>query len=83
MRVQRRPAHYHADKAPIAIRVMHAREGNPPPDTEAVEWFLLTTIELASIEDAEHCRRWRIKDRHRVRKPGCRIENISYGGRLP
>ena len=30
--------------------MIHAREENPPPDTEAVEWFLLTTIELGSPE---------------------------------
>ena len=83
MRVQLRPAHYHADKAPIAIRVIDAREGNPPPDTEAVEWFLLTTIELGSPEDAEqclrwYCLRWRIEDWHRVLKSGCRIEDIAH-----
>ena len=58
MRVQLRPAHYHAGKAPINIWVIHAREENPPPDTAAVEWFLLTTIELGSPEDAEQCLRW-------------------------
>jgi Domain of unknown function (DUF4338)/Transposase DNA-binding len=83
MRVQLRPAHYHADKAPIDIWVIHAREENPPPNTEAVEWFLLTTIELGSPEDAEqclrwYCLRWRIEDWHRVLKSGCRIEDIAH-----
>ena len=83
MRVQLRPAHYHADKAPIDIWVIHAREENPPPDTEAVEWFLLTTIELGSPEDAEqclrwYCLRWRIEDWHRVLKSGCRIGDIAH-----
>ena len=83
MRVQLRPAHYHADKAPIEIWVIHAREENPPPNTEAVEWFLLTTIELGSPEDAEqclrwYCLRWRIEDWHRVLKSGCRIEDIAH-----
>ncbi len=83
MRVQLRPAHYHADKAPIDIWVIHAREENPPPDAEAVEWFLLTTIKLGSPEDAEqclrwYCLRWRIEDWHRVLKSGCRIEDIAH-----
>jgi hypothetical protein len=83
MRVQLRPAHYHADKAPINIWVIHAREENPPPNTEAVEWFLLTTIELGSPQDAEqclrwYCLRWRIEDWHRVLKSGCRIEDIAH-----
>ena len=83
MRVQLRPAHYHADKAPIDIWVIHAREENPPPNTAAVEWFLLTTIDLGSPEDAEqclrwYCLRWRIEDWHRVLKSGCRIEAIAH-----
>ena len=83
MRVQLRPAHYHADKAPIDIWVIHAREQHPPPNTEAVEWFLLTTIELGSPADAEqclrwYCLRWRIEDWHRVLKSGCRIGDIAH-----
>ena len=83
MRVQLRPAHYHADKDPIEIWVIHAREENPPPNTEAVEWFLLTTMDLGSPEDAEqclrwYCLRWRIEDWHRVLKSGCRIEHLAH-----
>jgi hypothetical protein len=83
MRVQLCPAHYHAGKAPIDIWVIHAREENPPPNSEAVEWFLLTTIDLGSPEDAEqclrwYCLRWRIEDWHRVLKSGCRIETIAH-----
>jgi hypothetical protein len=83
LRVQLCPPHYHAGKAPIDIRVIHAREENPPPGTEAIEWFLLTTIELGSPEDAEqclrwYCLRWRIEDWHRVLKSGCRIEDVAH-----
>ena len=58
MRAQLRPAHYHADKDPIDIWVVHALEENPPANTKAVEWFLLTTINITSAEDAEQCLRW-------------------------
>ena len=83
LRIQLRPAHYHADKAPIDIWVIHALEENPPPNTEAVEWFLLTTINIDSCEKAEqclrwYCLRWRIEDWHRVLKSGCRIEDIAH-----
>jgi hypothetical protein len=83
LRVQLRPAHYHADKEPIDIWVVHAREQNPPPNAQAVEWFLLTTIHITSPEDAEqclrwYCLRWRIEDWHRVLKSGCRIEDIAH-----
>jgi hypothetical protein len=82
-RIQLRPAHYHADKEPIDIWVIHALEENPPPNTKAVEWFLLTTIDITSAEDAVeclrwYCLRWRIEDWHRVLKSGCRIEDIAH-----
>ena len=83
MRIQLRPAHYHADKAPIDIWVVHALEENPPPKTEAVEWFLLTTIEIGLADEAErclrwYCLRWRIEDWHRVLKSGCHIEAMAH-----
>jgi hypothetical protein len=83
MRIQLLPAHYHADKEPLDIGVIHALEENPPPGTQAVEWFLLTTIRITSAKDAEqclrwYCLRWRIEDWHRVLKSGCRIEDLGY-----
>lgn len=83
LRVRLCPAHYHADKEPIDISVIHALEENPPPDTKPVEWFLLTTIRITSAEDAErclrwYCLRWRIEDWHRVLKSGCRIEDLAH-----
>jgi hypothetical protein len=81
--VQLRPPPYHRDKAPIALWVIHAVEEHPPPGAEPVEWFLLTTLPLASPEDAIqclrwYCLRWRIEDWHRVLKSGCRIEGIAH-----
>ena len=83
MQIQLRPARYHADKAPIEIWVVHALEENPPANTKAVEWFVLTTINITSAADAEQCLRWyalrwRIEDWHRVLKSGCRIEALAH-----
>jgi hypothetical protein len=83
MRIQLRPARYHADKLPIDIWVVHALEENPPSNTPAVEWFLLTTIDISSPEEAEqclrwYCLRWRIEDWHRVLKSGCAIEDLTH-----
>ena len=83
MRIRLNPARYHADKDPIDIWVVHALEENPPANNKAVEWFLLTTIDVTSCEDAEQClrwysRRWRIEDWHRVLKSGCRIEDLAH-----
>jgi len=82
-RIQLRPAKYHDDKDPIDIWVIHALEEDPPPNTKRVEWFLLTTMNISSAEDAEqclrwYCLRWRIEDWHRVLKSGCRIEDIAH-----
>ncbi|MEA3291515.1 MAG: IS4 family transposase [Pseudomonadota bacterium] len=82
-RIQLRPAHYHADKEPIDIWVVHAREKNPPTNAKAIEWFLLTTIDVSVATAAEqclrwYCLRWRIEDWHRVMKSGCRIEDLEH-----
>jgi len=83
MCIQLRPPPYLADKKPIDLWVVHALEENPPPKAEAVEWFLLTTVEIGSPDDAEqclrwYCLRWRIEDWHRVLKSGCRIEAMAH-----
>jgi hypothetical protein len=83
IRIQLRPAHYLGDKEPIELWLVHALEENPPADTKAVEWFLLTTIEITSAAEAEQCLRWyvlrwRIEDWHRVLKHGCRIEDLAH-----
>jgi len=81
--VQLRPPPAHRDKAPIALWVIHAVEEHPPPGAEPVEWFLLTTLDIASPDDAVqclrwYCLRWRIEDWHRVLKSGCRIEALAH-----
>jgi len=83
MRIQLRAPDYHKGKDPIDLWIVHALEESPPPDTKAVEWFLLTTMEIGSAEDAErclrwYCLRWRIEDWHRVLKSGCRIEDLAH-----
>ncbi len=71
------------DKNPIDISLVHAVEENPPPNTKAVEWFLLTTIKIETAADIEQCMRWytlrwRIEDWHRVLKSGCRIGDLAH-----
>ena len=77
------PASKHPDKKPIKLWVVHVLEASPPPDAEPVEWFLLTTREITSTEQAQeclrwYCLRWRIEDWHRVLKSGCRIETLQH-----
>lgn len=82
-RLQLRPPKYYSDKDPIDIWVIHAVESSPPAGTEAVEWFLLTTVNITSPEDAVqclrwYCLRWRIEDFHRVLKSGCAVEKVAH-----
>lgn len=82
-RVQLCPPKYYSDKDPIDIWIIHAWESAPPEGTAPVEWFLLTTVDITSPEDAVqclrwYCLRWRIEDFHRVLKSGCRIEQIGH-----
>jgi hypothetical protein len=82
-RIQLRPPDYHSGKDPIDVWVIHAMESSPPEATEPVEWFLLTTVNITSPEDAVqclrwYCLRWRIEDFHRVLKSGCGVEQIAH-----
>lgn len=83
LNVQLQSPPYHKDKKPIHVWAIHAWEEDPPPNAEAVEWFLLTTREITSSEKAIecvrwYCLRWRIEDWHRVLKSGCRIEDMAH-----
>lgn len=81
--VELKPTHHHKGKAPLSLWVVHVREQRPPRGAERLEWFLLTTLAIASTEDAIKCLewyklRWRIEDWHRVLKSGCGIEELSH-----
>jgi hypothetical protein len=78
----RPPAQHHA-KQPIKLWVVHVRETRRPRAAEPVEWFLLSTRPITSVEQAQECLRWyalrwRIEDWHRVLKSGCRIETLQH-----
>jgi hypothetical protein len=55
------------------------QENNAPQGIEPLEWLLLTTVEVASAQQALekiqwYVRRWAIEVYHRTVKSGCRIE---------
>ncbi len=77
------PASNRPQKKALTLRVVHVLETSPPLDAEPVEWFLLTTCEITTTEQAQeclrwYCLRWRIEDWHRVLKSGCRIEALQH-----
>lgn len=64
----------------ISVWAILAAEETPPPDREAIEWMLLTTIPTPTVDDAMervhwYTCRWTIEVWHRVLKTGCRIES--------
>lgn len=66
------------DRPPLRLWAVHVMEKNPPPDATAIQWLLLTTVQVASAKQALKCvrwyvRRWRIEEWHRVMKSGCKI----------
>lgn len=79
--VKLQPPRHCQNKEPVALWIIHMAEENPPDGVKPLEWFLLTTMELTSGEQAErmvgwYCLRWRIEDWHRVLKTGCRVEQL-------
>lgn len=70
--------------APIPMWVVWTTEISPPKDAEPLEWFLLTTVPIASLDDAAerilwYARRWGIEVFHRILKSGCEIEDRQLG----
>lgn len=81
--IELRSGVYQKDKAPIKLTVVHVQETSQPNDDDPVEWFLLTTCEVSTPEQAQqilrwYCLRWRIEDWHRVLKSGCNIEKLQH-----
>ncbi|MDQ6954821.1 MAG: IS4 family transposase, partial [Mariprofundaceae bacterium] len=73
----------HKDKQPTPLSIVHIREESAPEGQNPVEWFLLTTLSINSLEDAIECvrwyrLRWRIEDWHRTLKSGCNVEEIAH-----
>ena len=69
--------------APIELWVVHAREEQPPPAVEPLEWFVLTTLPVNSTADATrilhwYTLRWRIEEYFRVLKSGCKVEELQH-----
>ena len=82
-RVELRPPAHLQDREPLALWIIAVTEDNAAPGVDPLRWFLLTTVDIASAEDAEkclrwYCLRWRIEDWHRVLKSGCRIEDLAH-----
>jgi hypothetical protein len=68
---------------PVTVNVVLVREPNPPPGETPVEWLLLTTLPIETVEEVRaivtyYCVRWNIEVLFRVLKSGCRIERRRF-----
>ncbi len=70
---------------PIKVWMVYAREIDHAPAVKSpLEWMLLTTVEVDSVEQAYerlawYAKRWGIELFHRTLKSGCRIEDRRLG----
>jgi hypothetical protein len=70
----------------LSLWAVYVTEVNPPSQKEAIEWMLLTTLEVNSLKQALekidwYNKRWGIEEYHRTLKSCCRIENRQLGDR--
>lgn len=68
---------------PVSVNVVLVREVDPPKGDEPVEWLLLTSLPVDSMEQVRqviqyYCVRWMIEVLFRVLKSGCRVEERKF-----
>jgi hypothetical protein len=66
----------------LRLTAILAEEENPPAGETPVRWWLLTTLPIGSLADAEqavrwYARRWLVERYHYVLKSGCKIERLQ------
>lgn len=81
-------APYRPDKklAPVEVTALLAREDDPPPGEDPIEWLLLTNLPVESFEDAcekvqWYLCRWQIEVFFRILKSGCKVEQLQLQSR--
>ncbi len=75
-----RPEYTETEPSEMNLYAIYILEKEPPKDLEAVEWLLITDIEIKSHEEALekiewYKLRWHIECFHKIQKSGCRIED--------
>jgi hypothetical protein len=69
---------------PIPVWGVRVWEPAPPAEADPVEWLLLTTVPVVTVEDAWervdwYTARWLIEELHKGLKTACRIEAVQLG----
>jgi hypothetical protein len=74
----------HPQRRPLVLNAVAVLETHPPDSvTHPVEWILLTTEPIDSLDDVRavvrwYQYRWRIEEYHLILKSGCRIEQVQF-----
>jgi hypothetical protein len=84
--VELRPPKLNARLGTLRLWAVYVTEVSPPSEKDAVEWMLLTTVQVNDFEQALekvewYRRRWGIEEYHRTIKSCCRIESRQLGDR--
>jgi hypothetical protein len=84
--VELRPPKRKPMLGPLSVWAVYVTEVHPPSQKEAVEWMLVTTVEVHDFEQALekidwYKKRWGIEEYHRTIKSVCRIESRQLGDR--
>jgi hypothetical protein len=71
---------------PLRVWAIYVTEIDPPTPKEAIEWMLVTTLEVNDLQGALekvdwYKKRWGIEEYHRTIKSVCRIENRQLADR--
>ena len=69
--------------SPVTVNVVLVREDDPPAGEEPVEWILVTTLPIDTLQQVRqvveyYCVRWNIEILFRTLKTGCRIERRRF-----
>ena len=79
----RPPANPDRPLPPVMVNVVVVREVNPPVSEDPIEWILLTTLPIDTLDDVRniiqyYCVRWMIEVFFRTLKSGCRVEERRF-----
>jgi hypothetical protein len=67
----------------VTVNAVLVREVDPPGDDVAVEWLLLTSLPIDTVDQVReiiqyYCTRWMVEVLFRVLKSGCRVEERRF-----
>jgi hypothetical protein len=70
------------DEPRLVLSAVLAQEIEPPEGRDPIEWRLLTTLVVDSVEDACDCvrwytKRWTVERYHYTLKSGCQVEELQ------